>query len=60
MSKINYEMLDELYDNEPSFAPIRGNTSPTGSLSDNLRMVKPNRDGAIKRARILKEKMRDG
>ena len=55
MTKINYEYLDEQYDTLPSRTPIRGNTNPQGSLTDNLRMVKVNRDGAIKRLRAIKE-----
>lgn len=55
---INYDELDEQYDMLPSRTPIRGNTNPQGSLTDNLRMAKPNRDGAIKRARQLKESLR--
>jgi hypothetical protein len=61
MTKITTEYLDMLdaeYGSMPSRAPIRGNTNPHGSLTDNLRMVKPNRDGAIRRARELKEKLR--
>ena len=58
MTKIDYDHLDEAYDQLPSHAPIRGNTSPQGSLTDNLRMVKPNRDGARNRARELKESLR--
>lgn len=56
---INYDDLDEMYDNLPSHSPIRGNTNPQGSLTDNLRMVKPNRDGSIKRARQMKERNRE-
>jgi hypothetical protein len=52
---INYDELDEQYDSLPSRTPIRGNTNPQGSLTDNLRMVKVNRDGAIKRLRAIKE-----
>lgn len=57
--KINYDELDEQYDQLPSHSPIRGNTSPQGSLTDNLRMVKPNRDGSYKRAREMKEHLRN-
>lgn len=58
MTYIDYEALDEQYDMLPSRSAIRGNTSPQGSLTDNLRMVKPNRDGAIRRAREMKENSR--
>lgn len=54
--KINYDELDEQYDMLPSRTAIRGNTAPQGSLTDNLRMVKPNRDGAYRRAREMKER----
>jgi hypothetical protein len=55
MTKINYEYLDEQYDMLPSHSPIRGNTNPVGSLTDNRREVKADRDGAIKRLRAIKE-----
>ena len=55
MTKINYDELDEQYDALPSHSPIRGNTNPQGSLTDNLRIVKVNRDGARKRLRAIKE-----
>jgi hypothetical protein len=55
MTKINYEYLDEQYDMLPSRSAIRGNTGPVGSLTDNRREVKADRDGAIKRLRAIKE-----
>ena len=55
MTYIDYEALDEQYDTLPRNTPIRGNTEPQGSLTDNRRMVKANRDGAIKRLRTIKE-----
>lgn len=55
MTKIDLEYLSEAYDELPSRTPIRGNTNPQGSLTDNRRMVKANRDGAIKRLRQMKE-----
>lgn len=58
MTKINYEYLDEQYDMLPSHSPIRGNTNPQGSLTDNRRIVKSQRDGAIKRLRQIKEASR--
>lgn len=58
MTKINYEYLDEQYDMLPAKSPIRGNTNPQGSLTDNLRIVKVNRDGARKRLRAIKEASR--
>lgn len=58
MTKIDYEYLDEAYDTLPQRSPIRGNTAPTGSLTDNRRIVKSQRDGAIKRLREFKESIR--
>lgn len=55
---INYDDLEEMYDSLPSHTPIRGNTNPQGSLTDNRRIVKSQRDGAIKRLRQLKENSR--
>jgi hypothetical protein len=54
MSKIDYEYLDEQYDMLPTRSAIRGDTNPQGSLTDNLRLIKPQRDGARRRARELK------
>lgn len=54
---INYDELDEMFDALPSREVIRRSTDPVGSLTDNRRMVKSQRDGAIKRARQLKEQM---
>lgn len=58
MTYIDYEALDEQYDMLPSHSPIRGNTNPQGSLTDNRRIVKSQRDGAIKRLRQIKEASR--
>jgi len=46
---INYEELDEMYDMTPTREVMRKSTDPVGSLTDNRRKVKPNRDGAHKR-----------
>ena len=46
---INYDDLDELYENLPTKQTIRPSSDPVGSLTDNRRKVKPNRDGAHKR-----------
>jgi hypothetical protein len=45
---IDYDFLDEL-DTLPTRETIRPSTKPVGSLTDNRRKVKPNRDGAHKR-----------
>lgn len=52
---INYEYLDEQYESLPTRAPVERPTRPVGSLTDNLRKVKPNRDGAHKRLTDTKE-----
>lgn len=46
---INYDELDEQYANLPTRENVRRSTDPVGSLTDNRRKVKPNRDGAHKR-----------
>ena len=46
---IDYDILDELYGSTPTKQSIRPSTKPVGSLTDNRRKVKPNRDGAHKR-----------
>lgn len=56
MSKWDY--LDEEYEDLESFQPIRKNMDPEGSLTDNLRMVAPNRNGAHKRLREMERKMK--
>ena len=58
MTNIDYDASDEEYGNLPSRTPIRGNTNPMGSLTDNRRVVQSQRDGAIKRLRQLKENSR--
>lgn len=61
MTKINYEYLDEQYDSLPTRERTRTNVERVvGSLTDNRRVVKSQRDGAIKRARQLKEQMYNG
>jgi hypothetical protein len=46
---INYDELDEMYDTLPTRENVRKSSDPVGSLTDNRRKVKPNRDGAHKR-----------
>jgi hypothetical protein len=57
--KIDFEELEDMWEGASSKAPIRPNTSPTGSLTDNRRVVKSQRDGAIKRLRQFKERSRE-
>lgn len=54
---INYDDLDDEFGDLPTREKIAPSQKPEGSLTDNLRMVKPNRDGAHNRARKLKEQM---
>jgi len=49
---INYDHLDEMYETLPTKQTIRPSSDPVGSLTDNRRKVKPNRDGAHKRAHL--------
>ena len=49
---IDYDILDELYGNTPTKQSIRPSTKPVGSLTDNRRKVKPNRDGVRKRLNL--------
>lgn len=46
---IDYDLLDEQYENIPTKQTIRPSSDPVGSLTDNRRKVKPNRDGSHKR-----------
>lgn len=46
---IDYDLLDEQYENAPTKQSLRPSADPVGSLTDNRRKVKPNRDGAHKR-----------
>jgi hypothetical protein len=46
---INYDDLDEMYDTMPKYEKVQRSMEPVGSLTDNRRKVKPNRDGAHKR-----------
>jgi hypothetical protein len=46
--KINYDEFDEM-DTLPRRETIRTSQKPVGSLTDNRRKVKPQRDGAHKR-----------
>ena len=50
--KINYDDLDEMFGNVPTKQSIRPSSKPVGSLTDNRRKVKPNRDGAQRRLNL--------
>jgi hypothetical protein len=52
LGMIDYDLLDEQYENIPTKQTIRPSSDPVGSLTDNRRKVKPNRDGAHKRAHL--------
>jgi hypothetical protein len=53
--RIDYEELEAEFDELPSRGYIRRSTEPVGSLTDNRRKTKPNRDGAHKRANTYEE-----
>jgi hypothetical protein len=51
-----YEAFDDEYEDLPKRVKIQSSSKPVGSLTDNARKIKPNRDGAHKRvARLDKE-----
>jgi hypothetical protein len=52
---IDYDMLDEEYEGYAPRERVQRSMTPTGSLTDNLRLITPNRNGAHKRARSMKE-----
>jgi hypothetical protein len=54
-----WEYLDEEYEEYQSWEPIRKDNSPTGSLTDNVRYVEPNRNGAHKREREYRRKFKE-
>ena len=57
MSKWDY--LDDEFESYDNFQPIRKNGDPEGSLTDNLRLTAPRRNGAHKRVREMKRKMKE-
>ena len=57
MSK--WEYLEEEYEEYQNWEPIRKDNSPTGSLTDNLRLVEPNRNGAHKRLRQMARSLKE-
>lgn len=56
MSKWDY--LDEEYEEMENFEPIRKSMNPEGSLTDNLRLTEPKRNGAHKRLRKMERKLK--
>lgn len=52
---IDYDLLDQEFEQLPSKEKIAPSMKPEGSLTDNLRVVKPRRDGAHKRLREIVE-----
>jgi hypothetical protein len=59
MTYIDFEYLDQQYENLPTYERTRTNVERVvGSLTDNRRIVKSQRDGAIKRLRAVKEASR--
>lgn len=56
--KINYDDFDDMYDDLPKYEKVQRNSNPQGSLTDNLRMVTPNRNGAHKRNIEMQRKMK--
>jgi hypothetical protein len=56
--KINYDDFDDMYGELPKYEKVQRNQNPQGSLTDNLRMVAPNRNGAHKRNIEMQRKMK--
>lgn len=54
--RINYDDLDDEFEDMPAFEKKGKSMKPEGSLTDHLRQVKPNRDGAHKRRDSHREK----
>ena len=52
---IDYDFLEDEYDNLPARERVLRNSKPQGSLTDNVRMQKVQRDAAYKRVRKYKE-----
>jgi len=57
---INYDDLDDMYDNLPTYEKVQRNSDPQGSLTDHRRVVIPNRNGAHKRNIEMQRKMKYG
>ena len=52
---IDYDFLEDEYDSLPARERVLRNSKPQGSLTDNVRMQKVQRDAAYKRVRKYKE-----
>lgn len=57
MNKWDY--LDEEYEEYQSWEPIRKNGDAVGGLTDNVRFVEPNRNGAHKRNREFQRRCKE-
>jgi len=57
MSKWDY--LDEEYEEFQNWEPIRKSGEAVGGLTDHLRYVEPNRNGAHKRDREYRRQMKE-
>lgn len=49
---IDYEQYEDEYGTLPTREKVQKSMKPVGSLTDNRRKVKPNRDGAHKRLHL--------
>ncbi len=53
-----WDYLDEDYEEYQSWEPIRKNANVVGALTEHLRYVEPNRNGAHKRLRQMQREMK--
>lgn len=53
---IDYDSLDAKYEAKPSKVKMEKSMKPVGSLTDNARKIKPNRDGSHKRLAIFSKR----
>mgnify|MGYP003345326801 FL=1 len=52
---IDYDLLDTEFDPMPTTGKMARSQNPVGSLTDNVRKVKPNRDGSHKRMHLYEQ-----
>jgi len=57
MSK--WEHLDDEYEEYQNWEPIRKDGSPVGGITEHVRYVDPNRNGAHKRVRQINRRMKE-